>query len=60
MSYFKGICGIHGYFVVSTYADSHCCLRVPLANALAVRDFLHVGDGVLTFRRSRATASRLG
>ena len=55
MSYFKGICGIHGYFVVPTYPHSHCCLRVPIADSGEIRNFAHIGTLVDVFYRRKAT-----
>jgi hypothetical protein len=56
MSYFAGICGIHGYYVVPTFPHSHCCLRVPIADSGTIRNFVTIGMAVDVFYRRRATA----
>jgi peptidoglycan hydrolase-like protein with peptidoglycan-binding domain len=56
MSFFKGICGVHGYFVVPTFPHSHCCLRVPIADSARIRDFITLGMAVDIFYRRSATA----
>lgn len=50
-SYFKGICGIHGYFVVPTFPHSHCCLRVPIPDSRYIMDWTRIGMYVDVFYR---------
>lgn len=43
-------CGIHGYFAVPTYPNSHCCLRVPLADALFIHRWVRLGERIYVYR----------
>jgi len=43
-------CGIHGYFAVPTYPYSHCCFRVPLADALYVLRWTRIGERIHVYR----------
>lgn len=43
-------CGIHGYFVVPTWNASHCCFRVPMADALDVYRWTRVGERIHVYR----------
>jgi peptidoglycan hydrolase-like protein with peptidoglycan-binding domain len=43
-SYFIRGYAIHGYAEVPTYAASHGCLRVPVPDALAIYDWVGLGD----------------
>jgi peptidoglycan hydrolase-like protein with peptidoglycan-binding domain len=45
-NYFIRGYAIHGYASVPPYNASHGCLRVPLANARAIYDWLRIGDVV--------------
>jgi lipoprotein-anchoring transpeptidase ErfK/SrfK len=45
-SYFIRGYAIHGYVSVPNYNASHGCLRVPLADARAIYDWLRLGDVV--------------
>jgi hypothetical protein len=45
-SYFIRGYAIHGYYTVPTYNASHGCLRVPIADALTIYNWLHYGDVV--------------
>jgi lipoprotein-anchoring transpeptidase ErfK/SrfK len=45
-SYFIRGYAIHGYASVPPYNASHGCLRVPVANARAIYDWLRIGDVV--------------
>jgi hypothetical protein len=45
-NYFIRGYAIHGYATVPPYNASHGCLRVPLANARSVYDWLRIGDVV--------------
>jgi peptidoglycan hydrolase-like protein with peptidoglycan-binding domain len=45
-SYFIRGYAIHGYASVPPYNASHGCLRVPIANARAIYDWLRIGDVV--------------
>ena len=39
-------CGIHGYFAVPTFPNSHCCLRVGLWDALYIHRWVRIGERV--------------
>ena len=43
-------CGIHGYFAVPMFANSHCCFRVPLADALFVFRWTRIGERIYVYR----------
>lgn len=43
-------CGIHGYFAVPTYPYSHCCFRVPLADAFYIYRWTRVGQRIHVYR----------
>jgi lipoprotein-anchoring transpeptidase ErfK/SrfK len=43
-------CGIHGYFAVPTYPNSHCCLRVSLSDALYIFRWTRVGERIHVYR----------
>jgi hypothetical protein len=45
-SYFIRGYAIHGYASVPTYNASHGCLRVPIADAATIYNWLHIGDVV--------------
>jgi peptidoglycan hydrolase-like protein with peptidoglycan-binding domain len=45
-SYFIGGYAIHGYLSVPTFPASHGCVRVPIPNALAIFNWLRLGDRV--------------
>jgi L,D-transpeptidase catalytic domain len=45
-SYFIRGYAIHGYVDVPPYNASHGCLRVPIANARSIYDWLRIGDVV--------------
>ncbi|HEY4277504.1 MAG TPA: L,D-transpeptidase family protein [Conexibacter sp.] len=45
-NYFIRGYAIHGYASVPTYAASHGCLRVPVSDAAAIFDWVHVGDQI--------------
>jgi peptidoglycan hydrolase-like protein with peptidoglycan-binding domain len=45
-NYFIRGYAIHGYADVPTYNASHGCLRVPIPDALAIYDWLSIGDVV--------------
>jgi L,D-transpeptidase catalytic domain/Putative peptidoglycan binding domain len=49
-SYFIGGYAIHGYASVPTFPASHGCLRVPIPNALAIFNWIDVGDQIFTYR----------
>jgi hypothetical protein len=42
-------CAVHGYFAVPTYANSHCCLRVGLWDALYIHRWIHLGERVYIY-----------
>lgn len=50
-------CGIHGYPWVPTYPASHCCLRVPIADAHHIRWWVHLGTVVDVYYRPRRARS---
>ncbi|MDX6698846.1 MAG: hypothetical protein QOE65_2243 [Solirubrobacteraceae bacterium] len=43
-------CAIHGYFVVPTFNNSHCCFRVPLADALTIYRWTRLGERIYVYR----------
>ena len=43
-------CGIHGYFAVPTLPYSHCCFRVPLADALYIHRWVRIGERIHVYR----------
>jgi L,D-transpeptidase catalytic domain len=45
-SYFVRGYAIHGYASVPAYAASHGCLRVPIPDARAIYDWVHLGERV--------------
>jgi hypothetical protein len=45
-NYFTGGYAIHGYDPVPEYAASHGCLRIPIADAIPVFNWLGYGDAV--------------
>jgi hypothetical protein len=48
-SYFIGGYAIHGYAEVPNYAASHGCLRVPIANAVSIYNWIDIGDPIYTY-----------
>ena len=48
-SYFIRGYAIHGYVDVPAFNASHGCLRVPLADARRIFDWLHLGDRVIVY-----------
>lgn len=48
-SYFIRGYAVHGYASVPVFAASHGCLRIPLADAGTVFNWLHVGDRVFVY-----------
>ena len=51
-SFFIGGYAIHGYDPSPTYPASHGCLRTPIADAVAIYNWLAPGDHVDTYYRS--------
>jgi lipoprotein-anchoring transpeptidase ErfK/SrfK len=49
-SYFIRGYAIHGYHSVPTYNASHGCLRVPIANARSIFDWINLGDRIYVYR----------
>jgi hypothetical protein len=45
-NYFIRGYAIHGYVSVPTYNASHGCLRVPIANARTIYDWVRIGDRI--------------
>jgi len=45
-NYFIRGYAIHGYYDVPTYNASHGCLRVPIPDARAIFDWVHLGDEI--------------
>jgi peptidoglycan hydrolase-like protein with peptidoglycan-binding domain len=54
-SYFVGGYAIHGYHDVPTYNASHGCLRVPLANAVAIYDWISLGDRIFVYQKGNGS-----
>lgn len=50
-SYFIRGYAIHGYRDVPTYPASHGCMRVPIPDAIAIYDWINLGDGVDVYYR---------
>lgn len=50
-SFFNGGDAIHGYHFVPPYPWSHGCLRVPIPDALAIHDWVHLGTTVDVYYR---------
>jgi lipoprotein-anchoring transpeptidase ErfK/SrfK len=48
-SYFIRGYAIHGYQSVPTYPASHGCLRVPLANAISIYNWIGLGDRIFVY-----------
>ena len=49
-AYFFGAYATHGYFQVPTFAASHGCLRVPIADARSLFDWIVIGTPVDVYR----------
>ena len=49
-NYFIRGYAIHGYHEVPTYNASHGCLRVPLANAVSIYNWISLGDRIFVYR----------
>jgi hypothetical protein len=45
-NFFTGGYAIHGYNPAPDYPASHGCMRVPIADAISIYDWLHYGDWV--------------
>jgi hypothetical protein len=45
-SFFYGGYAVHGYDPAPDFPDSHGCLRLPIPDASAAYNWLHMGDGV--------------
>jgi peptidoglycan hydrolase-like protein with peptidoglycan-binding domain len=50
-SYFIRGYAIHGYRDVPSYPASHGCMRVPIPDAIAIFNWLNLGDGVDVYYR---------
>jgi hypothetical protein len=48
-SYFIGGYAIHGYADVPAYAASHGCIRVPIPNAVAIYEWIAIGDPIFVY-----------
>jgi peptidoglycan hydrolase-like protein with peptidoglycan-binding domain len=48
-AYFIGGYAIHGYASVPNFPASHGCLRVPIPNALAIFNWIDIGDPIFTY-----------
>jgi lipoprotein-anchoring transpeptidase ErfK/SrfK len=48
-SYFIRGYAIHGYHSVPTYNASHGCLRVPLASAVSIYNWISLGDRIFVY-----------
>ena len=49
-SYFIRGYAIHGFKSVPTYPASHGCLRVPMANAVSIYNWISTGDRIFVYR----------
>jgi hypothetical protein len=49
-SYFIRGYAIHGYASVPNYPASHGCLRVPIANAASIFNWIDIGDTIFSYR----------
>jgi len=49
-NYFIRGYAIHGYHEVPTYNASHGCLRVPIPNAIAIYNWISLGDRIFVYR----------
>jgi peptidoglycan hydrolase-like protein with peptidoglycan-binding domain len=49
-AYFIGGYAIHGYASVPNFPASHGCLRVPIPNALAIFNWIDIGDPIFTYQ----------
>jgi hypothetical protein len=45
-SFFTGGYAVHGYDPAPDFPDSHGCVRLPIPDAVAAYNWLHMGDGV--------------
>jgi L,D-transpeptidase catalytic domain len=45
-SFFSGGYAVHGYDPAPDFPDSHGCVRLPIADAIAAYNWLRMGDGV--------------
>ena len=57
-SYFIRGYAIHGYKSVPTYPASHGCLRVPLANAVRIYQWISLGDPIFVYGKGRQPTRR--
>jgi lipoprotein-anchoring transpeptidase ErfK/SrfK len=48
-SYFSGGYAIHGFNPAPDYPASHGCMRVPIADAVSIYNWIRIGDGVDTY-----------
>ena len=48
-NYFIGGYAIHGYASVPNYPASHGCIRVPIPNALAIHNWIGIGDRIFVY-----------
>lgn len=42
-------CAIHGYFVVPIWNASHCCFRVPVADARKIFNWVRIGQRIYVY-----------
>jgi hypothetical protein len=49
-SYFFTGYAVHGYADVPAFAASHGCIRVPIPNASAIFNWIHLGDKIFVYR----------
>ena len=45
----RSACAIHGYFVVPTWNASHCCFRVPTADARKIFNWVRIGQRIYVY-----------
>jgi lipoprotein-anchoring transpeptidase ErfK/SrfK len=58
-NYFIGGYAIHGYADVPNFAASHGCLRIPIPDALAVFNWLQIGDPVDVYEHGAGGSRRI-
>jgi hypothetical protein len=54
-SYFIRGYAVHGYASVPTYAASHGCLRVPIPVAVAIYNWISVGDRIFVYQKGKGS-----
>jgi lipoprotein-anchoring transpeptidase ErfK/SrfK len=54
-NYFIRGYAIHGYAEVPTFAASHGCLRVPLANAVSIYKWISLGNRIFVYTKGKGS-----